>query len=153
MDHIGIINNCNDIEKMNERLNNLSKDSYENETVMYIIINADLKMKDGKIAGQSCHSACRVTRIIENLDQYPKAYTDWISNFEPKIILKATQKELEELIKTYDINNVGVDQEIWCVSTRDIGRTQIERGSLTTIAFSPIYRKDTFDFIKKLKLA
>lgn len=153
MDHIDIINKCNDIDTMDKKLEKLKENSYDNETVMYIIVNSNLKMKDGKIAGQSCHSACRITRIIEKLDEYPPAYINWINNFEPKIILKASQKELEDMIADYNVSNIDdTKKDIWCVNTRDIGRTQIEKGSLTTIAFCPIYRKNTPEFIKKLKL-
>ena len=37
-------------------------------------------------------------------------------------------------------------------SGRENGRTQFEKGSLTSIAFCPIYRYKTPEFIKKLKL-
>ncbi len=149
MDQIKNINEDNNIDKMNEKLKTLN----ENETVMYVIVNDDLKMKGGKIAGQCCHSVCRATRILESLDERPKAYNDWINGFEPKIILKTSQKDLEDIIKDYEVKSVSdILKEIWCISTRDIGRTQIEKGSLTTIAFCPIYRKNTPEFIKKLKL-
>ncbi|QKF94417.1 peptidyl-tRNA hydrolase PTH2 [Fadolivirus algeromassiliense] len=153
MEHIKSISECNNIDMMNKKLDELKEKSHENESVMYIIVNSDLKMKDGKIAGQCCHSACRITRILEKLNEYPQAYLHWINNFEPKIILKSTQKDMEEIIQNYNVNNQDDTQkDIWCVHTRDIGRTQIEKGSLTTIAFCPVYRKDTPEFIKKLKL-
>lgn len=153
MEHLNTINECNDVVKMDERLEKLSANMPENETVMYIIINGDLKMEKGKTAGQCCHSACRVTRVIEKLDNYTAAYKHWINNFEPKIILKASKEELEEISKKYAIVDIkDTSKDLWCVYTRDIGRTQIERGSLTSVAFCPIFRKEVPDFIKKLKL-
>ena len=47
---------------------------------------------------------------------------------------------------------IGINQDFWCIHTRDIGRTQIDMGSLTTLAFCPILREDTPESIKKLKL-
>ena len=34
----------------------------DDEYVMYVLVNNDLKMGKGKIASQCMHSACRVTR-------------------------------------------------------------------------------------------
>lgn len=153
MDQIANINQCNDPQQMNKRLCQSSAQSRNDETVMYIIVNSDLKMGKGKIAGQSCHSACRMTRIIENLEKHSDIYDIWVLNFEPKIVLRATQKQMEEWINLYNIKDIETTQrDIWCVYTRDIGRTQIEQGSLTTICFHPILRVDTPEFIRNLKL-
>lgn len=61
---------------------------------------------------------------------------------------------MKKYIEDYGIKNNGdiINKEIWCCYTRDIGRTQIEMGLLTTIAFCPILRKNTPESIKKLKL-
>ena len=153
MDHLQIINDCNDIDKMKIKLELLN--SKEEESVMYILVNSDIKMEKGKTANQCCHSACRVTRLIESHNiPNNSAYNKWVNNFEPKIVLKCSEQEMNKYIENYginkseDIENMG----IWCTYTRDIGRTQIETGSLTTIAFCPIFRKNTPDMIKKLKL-
>ena len=74
MDHQKLINDMNNLNEMKNKLEILSKKNYNDESVMYIIVNNDLKMDKGKIAGQTCHSACRVTRIIENLESYPESY-------------------------------------------------------------------------------
>ena len=52
MDHLKLINENNDINKMKEKLEILSKGNHEEEIVMYIIVNISLKMKEGKIANQ-----------------------------------------------------------------------------------------------------
>jgi len=70
------------------------------------------------------------------------------------IILKCTAEEMSKYIENYEIKKSDdiINKEIWCTYTKDIGRTQIELGSLTTIAFCPILRKNTPESIKKLKL-
>ena len=153
MNHLEIINECNDINKMKLKLEQLSNKNYDEESVMYIIVNTDLKMEKGKIAGQCSHSVSRVTRLIETT-KMNDAYIKWISNFEPKIILKSNEKEMLEMIEKYKLNNSEEINEtyLWCIYTRDIGRTQIELGKLTTIAYCPIFRKDVPDFLKKMKL-
>lgn len=120
--------------------------SNENEYVMYILVNQDLSMGKGKIVAQCCHS---VTRMIKTLE-YKKleCYTNWLNNHEPKIVLKASEKELLYCIENYSNYN----KDIFCVHTIDLGRTQIKPNSLTTVVFCPIMRKYTPDLIRKLKL-
>lgn len=129
-----------------------SQHDKQDEYVMYILVNSDLNMGKGKIANQCSHSACRVVRIIENLKEPLEAYTKWIDNYEPKIVLKATEKELDYIISKYNIFDKQDFNGIWCTYTRDIGRTQIKEGSLTTVAFAPIQRKNVPDEIKSMKL-
>ena len=155
MDHLQIIKDCNNIDKMKIKLDELSKINHNDEAVMYILVNINIKMEKGKTSNQCSHSACRVTRLIESHDViHNDSYVKWVNNFEPKIILKCTEQEMNKYIEYYEIkeNEDITNKEIWCTYTRDIGRTQIETGSLTTIAFCPILRKDTPEMIKKLKL-
>ena len=94
MNHFEIIKENNNIHKMNEKLNNLKEIKYEEETVMYILVNNDLKMEKGKIAGQCCHSACRVTRLIESYNKNSEIYKNWII-----VILQMKKEEmLQKLI-------------------------------------------------------
>ena len=153
MNHLEIINECNHIETMKIKLENLSKNNYQEEAVMYILVNTDLKMEKGKVAGQCSHSVSRVTRLVEE-NWKNDAYTKWIHNFEPKIVLKSSEKEMLEIIEKYELIKIDdiKQKDIWCIYTRDIGRTQIDVGQLTTLAFCPILRKDVPDYIKKLKL-
>lgn len=121
------------------------------EYVMYILVNKDLKMKAGKIASQCCHSACKVVQIQEDPHESDGGYLEylaWKTHNYGKIILKADQKTLEECIKKYSDKN----QRIWCEPTFDLGRTQIEAGSLTTVAFTPMLKESAPEFIKHLKL-
>ena len=118
----------------------------EEEHVMYILVNSNLKMRAGKIASQCAHSACRATRILEN--QKDTDYKEWIKNGEKKVVLKATEEQLLEMISSY--NDKG--KQIWCTHTYDSGKTQIPENSLTTVAFKPIKMKDRPELISTLKL-
>lgn len=160
MSHLQTIKDCNDIDKMKIRINELSKNDHMDEAVMYILVNSNIKMEKGKTANQCSHSACRVTRLIENANRNGNGnenldvYNKWINNFEPKIILKCNEQEMKKYIEDFEIKdeNCIYGKDVWCIHTRDIGRTQIEFGSLTTIAFCPIIRRNTPESIKKLKL-
>ena len=147
MEIFNIINENNNIDVMENKLNQLNSMEKEDEAVMYILVNNDLRMEKGKIAGQCCHSACRVTRICEYLLN-KNVYQNWVEFFEPKIILKATEEDLNICLKNFN----DINKDIWCIPTRDIGRTQITKGSLTTVAFCPIIKKNCPEIIKKLKL-
>lgn len=120
----------------------------EDEYIMYILVNSELKMKTGKISSQCCHSSCKVIQILENFKDKPEYYVKWLSNGYPKIILKADEITLKMCIDNYN----NVNKEIWCVHTIDLGRTQIKPNSLTSVAFNPILRKSVPEFIKTLKL-
>jgi len=81
MDHLQIINDCNDINKMKIKLDILSNGDRQEESVMYILVNTDIKMEKGKTANQCSHSACRVIRLIEN-NKLSDTYVKWVNNFE-----------------------------------------------------------------------
>lgn len=118
------------------------------EQAMYIIINNDLNMGKGKIAAQACHAACRVTRALHN--QNNSNYNTWLRNGEAKIVLKATETEMLQLIDKYD--NSKSKETNRCVNVRDAGFTQIAPNSLTALAFFPCFKKDAPTEIKNFKL-
>jgi peptidyl-tRNA hydrolase len=108
--------------------------------VQYIFVNTDLKMKHGKIAGQVGHAVgIIIEQCINNPDQ---VFIDWKETLMKKIILKATQEQLDQLRIDYSE----------CVSIFDAGLTQIPSGSLTAIGFRPVYHKDVPMSFSKYKL-
>ena len=127
------------------------KSTKDNEYVMYIVVNSDLKMGKGKIAAQVAHSACRVTRFLDFLPERPVYYHQWLNYSEPKIVLKASEEKMQALLKEHCIHT-NTDSKTWCFHTIDAGRTQIPSGSLTTLAFRPMRRKNAPENIKSLKL-
>ncbi len=99
---------------------------------MYILVNDDLKMGKGKIAGQVGHVVGSITEKIitehykkHNNDVYNR-YVEWKNNGCAKIILKATEAQ----IKSY----MNKPETMYIL---DLGRTQIPENSLTVIGFYP----------------
>ena len=114
------------------------------EVVMYIIVNKDLKMSPGKLAAQVAHSAVKAAHI--GFLNEPDNWEEWYKHSYTKIVLKASEYEMKEMIKYANIE---------CISyTYDEGRTEIPKGSLTTIAFIPMPKDDNriTGYIAELKL-
>lgn len=101
------------------------------EIVMYILVNKDLKMSPGKLAAQVAHSAVKAAHI--GFLNEPDWWEEWYKHSYTKIVLKASEFQMKEIIKNY----------IECTAhTYDEGRTEIPKGSLTTIAFIPMPKDD-----------
>lgn len=118
--------------------------------VMYILVNTDLKMEKGKIAGQVGHVVGIITEEIirkayesvtpESLEDYQN-YENWIrKDMYTKVVLKATEPEMRYALAT----------EKKCRFIIDAGRTQIAPNSLTVVGFFP--RNDLEEKMKKFKL-
>lgn len=110
---------------------------------MYILVNKDIKISKGKLAGQVGHASNILTYNYCNGNQELK---DIIFNYMQgrikKIILYADQKFLESLEEKY-------------VTVRDSGLTELEPNTLTCINLGIIdYNNipNELNFIKKLKL-
>lgn len=105
----------------------------EEDYKMYILVNDDLKMGKGKIGSQIGHVVGEITeRIIRNsyesssVNQIYINYQKWKKTGHGKIILKATQQQILDLID--EPNTVVIIDE---------GRTQISPGSMTVLGFYP----------------
>ena len=99
----------------------------------YIVANADLKMKKGKIAAQVSH----VTRMA-----FKNTASSRI-NIDRVIVLKASQNQIEQLISKYCKGSM-------IIYVVDAGLTQVEAGSITCLAVRPGYQVPIE--IKQLKL-
>ena len=101
---------------------------------MYVLVNDDLKMGKGKIAGQVAHVVGLITEEIirkyyETSNDIPDCYTrymQWKATGHAKVILKASQEQIDQLIK-----------EPESLYIRDAGKTQIAPNSLTVLGFYP----------------
>lgn len=112
----------------------------DDEIKMYFIVNNDLHMGKVKIAGQVGHA---VSYWIRRLEHNPtKEYKTWIKQSEPKIILKASSKILEQIIS----------KNPSCYAVHDLGRTQVEPDSLTVVSFAPSYPSQLPVEVAQLKL-
>lgn len=112
-----------------------NKKSKQSEYVMYIIVNSELEMSIGKIAAQVGHV------IVNYMMQNGCANSNWIDDGQPKIVLGADLKTMEELLQFPDT---------YC--TYDGGRTEIPPNSLTALCFAPMKRKDAPKEIRRLHL-
>ena len=95
---------------------------------MYIFVNNELKMSTGKIASQVGHVVLKIVEYLLNnkkLSEYLR-YREWKKNGQTKIILKATENDLIELIKLPESKYI-----------LDAGKTQISPNSLTVVGFFP----------------
>lgn len=111
------------------------------EPVMYIVVNASLGMDKGKAAAQVAHSAVMASH--EGSARDPKTWLEWYGGSHTKVCLKADEATLRDLIDKYpDTVSYTVDE----------GRTQIGRGSLTTVAFIPTPRALAPPELQSLKL-
>lgn len=124
------------------------------DVAMYIVVNSDLSMGRGKVAGQCCHSACEAVKILERNCRGDEIYRRWDRGATTKIVLRATEKEMLKLLDEFEVDTrvKRESNQVWCCATHDAGRTQIAEGSLTAIAFRPLLRDDTPDVLRKMKL-
>ena len=114
---------------------------------MYILVNDNLKMSKGKIAGQVGHVVGMITEEIirksyETTKKVPDCYLryiQWKNTGHAKIILKATEEQIKNLI-----------DEPESIYILDAGLTQIAPNSLTVIGFYP--RTDLKDKFSQYKL-
>ena len=116
------------------------------QIVQYFIINSDLTMTKGKCCSQVAHASQEITeKIMRNAYESrsaPKEYSTymkWKSTGCAKIVLKASEEQLRQLMKRDD-----------CIAIIDAGRTQVDHGSLTCIGFYP--GSDLSDLFKDYKL-
>lgn len=127
--------------------------------VEYILVNKELNMSVGKIAGQVAHVQTVIDNKIfelvlseeildeDSMGSFAKEkeltnnYYDWFySGSQTKIILRAKEKDL---LKAIDMGAVYV---------RDNGLTEIPSGSLTAVGFFPQPKDNLVDFTKKFQL-
>jgi|LakMenEpi03Aug12_release.lakeMendotaPanAssembly.Ray.scaffolds.fasta_scaffold158286_3 peptidyl-tRNA hydrolase len=119
----------------------------EDQYIMYILVNNDLKMDINKVIRFCCDSLSQVIIENERASIRTEAYIKWLNNNEKKVILKAKETDL-----LYCVNNFSdINSNIWCKNILELGQTSVSPFSLTTVAFTPMLRKNTPDIIQKLK--
>lgn len=106
------------------------------ELVEYFLVNKELGMGTGKIAGQVAHVQ---TLIDKNYSRTP-SHIDWLRANQKKIILTGKEKDLLKWI------------EAGAVFIRDNGLTEIPKGSLTCCGFPPQPKSKLLSLTKRLQL-
>ena len=114
--------------------------------VEYILVNKDLDMSVGKIAGQVAHVQTMIDYecFYGDLDEFDN-YEEWLENGQKKVILRAKESKLQQAIK------------LGGIPVRDHGLTEIPENSLTVVGFLPCLEKDNEEselrkFVKRLQL-
>lgn len=113
---------------------------------MYILINEDIKISKGKLAGQVGHAVSSyIFRITEKMrlgdETEYKEFSDYMNTIQKKILLKCPEEKLTEL------ENVD-----GCYAIRDKGLTHLKPNTLTCVNIG-LYSEDTVpEWIKELKL-
>lgn len=119
---------------------------------MYILVNENIKIGKGKLAGQTAHASLTwlYRNFIKDYSGNHIEITEEMQNFlddymevQKKIILKCPQSKLEEL-----------EKEQKYIVIRDKGLTQLEPNTLTCICIG-IFDRDIDEvpeWVKELKL-
>lgn len=138
--------NCIGIDDLNENwieCKYISRNENITDYRMYILVNEDIKISKGKLAGQVGHAVMSYLyhsvikplqdrKQIESLDDYMKE--------QKKIILKCPEWRLEEL--EYD----------GYLTIRDKGYTQLEPNTLTCINYGIMTPDVLPQWVRELKL-
>lgn len=114
------------------------------------IINSDLDMGKGKIAGQVLHGEVfYMERILYKHEGNFEVYSRWRYEHDglmKKVVLKAPEEEMNNIIsKLNDIN-------IWSYKVVDMGLTQIAKGSFTCLVIEPLLEEVADELFGHLKL-
>ena len=117
---------------------------------MYILVNEDIKISKGKLAGQVGHAVsswiyryCVKTADFEPFDENVNLFDAYMKGMQKKIILKCPQWKLEQL-----------EREGEYIVIRDAGLTQLEPNTLTCVNLGILDRdlNEVPDWVKELKL-
>lgn len=104
---------------------------------MYILINQDIRISKGKLAGQVGHAVA--VWFYQNLNNQ-SLMEEYMMNEQKKIILKCSSDKLE-----------GLEKEGF-ITIRDKGYTELESNTLTCINLGVYSRKNAPIITKGLKL-
>ena len=113
---------------------------------MYILVNSDIKIGKGKLAGQVGHAVAKMFYNAWNVTLGSKplpTIEEYMQNHQKKIILYCSQGKLEELEKE------------GYIAIRDKGFTDLEKNTLTCVNLG-IVNYDKFpeglEWVRELKL-
>lgn len=107
-----------------------------------IVVRADLKMSQGKVAAQVAHaSVLLVEAIRDKIDREWSTFSDtqtfeWYSEWRRKLyrkIVLAVDSE-DELLKVF---NMALASELPVVQVRDAGLTELPPNTLTCVGIGP----------------
>lgn len=107
---------------------------------MYILVNEDIKIGKGKLAGQVGHAVAVYFYKHLNNEVFKEAIDEYMNTEQQKIILKCPQSVLEDLEKE------------GCIAIRDKGHTQLEPNTLTCVNMGLMRKDHSIKWMHELKL-
>lgn len=132
------------------------EEATEEHHVLYLVVRESLGMSPGKIAAQSAHAVRLFTtrrhelRDAVNCAGHPpqedvaktEAAHRWQMSPYCKVVVKqADDKEWEKL-----------KAELWCFVVKDMGFTEVARGSETVMALWPMKKSEVPKLVNRLQL-
>lgn len=108
---------------------------------LYILVNDDIEISKGKLAGQVGHAVNElIYDCFKNDTHIFYIIDDYMENGQKKIILKCPQRKLEELeVEGY-------------IAIRDLGLTDLEPNTLTCVNLGIFDEENVPRFVKRLRL-
>lgn len=98
------------------------------EYAMNIIINKDYKMSKGKVISQICHG---MSHVMRHLLKDEALLDEWRRKGEPKVVLKASGNEIQEIVR------MAKKHDVYHHRICDAGRTQVPPGANTVLVLGP----------------
>ena len=109
-----------------------------------IVVRADLKMGQGKVAAQSAHAS--ISAMEKTMRDSPEIVEKWKEDGMAKIVLKVnSEQELLELFET-------LKKKFPTALIKDAGHTQVRANTETCIGIGPVDAKEIDKYTAKLKL-
>lgn len=124
------------IPKDDNALQKTIEDNKSRDLAMYILVNSDIKINIGKLAGQVGHAVA--VYMFQNKE--PELIKEYMENMQKKIILYDTQKNLEKY------------EQMGFIAIRDKGFTDLEPNTLTCVNLGIMDKDQRPEEIKSLKL-
>ena len=115
------------------------------ELKMWLAVRCDLDLSGGKLATQAGHAYQWLT--IYAMQKAPEMLRDYLHMASPKIAVRVdSERELQR------VQSEAEKADIPFYTVHDAGRTELEPGTATVVAFGPAYRDDLPPFLKRLQL-
>ncbi len=109
-----------------------------------IVVNSDLKISRGKWMAQACHASVEAGWKV--FKHEPKTFRKWRGLGQKKVVLKADEKTLFELLVS------AKSLKIRSALIRDAGLTELKPGTTTCLGLGPAEDKLLDKLIGSLSL-
>lgn len=126
---------------MNGLMETPTEGKESDQHAMYILVNEDIKIGKGKIAGQVGHAVSTyIYRFVIQKGIESRVFSSYMEKEQIKIILKCSEEKLLEL------------EMAGYTTIRDKGYTQLPPNTLTCVNLGIMRKSSAPEWVKKLKL-